>query len=334
VNPVWARLLETVDAQGLAALASVAVVAGSAPREAGARLVLRPDGGFWGTVGGGQLEWSLIQDAREAIAAGRGPVRVRDWPLGPELGQCCGGRVTTWVETFDARDRDMLARFAALEAAGRFDVAARMQGDGRIARDPLGSADRIDGAAGGAALIERFGDDRAPVVLFGAGHVGRALAIALAPLPFHLTWVDSRAAEFPAHVPANATMRVTERPVEEVGAAPAGALVMVMTHSHPLDLAVTSAALRRSDLGPVGLIGSETKRARFVKRMREAGLPDVALARMVCPIGVVGVAGKEPAVIAAVAAAQLLQWRDAALRIADGGTDRLKAAGAGRARRS
>ncbi|WP_460449480.1 xanthine dehydrogenase accessory protein XdhC [Alsobacter sp. SYSU BS001988] len=330
MNLVWIRLLETVDAQGIAALASVVAVAGSAPREAGARLVLRPDGGFWGTVGGGQLEWSLIGEARAALAAGRGPVQVRDWPLGPDLGQCCGGRVTTWVETFDARDRDMLARFAALETAGRFDVAARLGQDGRVVRGVLSSADRSPAEG----VVERFGDDGAPVLLFGAGHVGRALAIALAPLPFRLTWIDSRAGEFPAHIPANATVRVADNPVEEVAAAPPGAFVMVMTHSHPLDLAVTTAALRRTELGPVGLIGSATKRARFLKRMREAGLSDAALARLVCPIGAPGVSGKEPAVIAAMTAAQLLQWRDAALRIAHGGADWLKVAGAGRARRS
>ncbi|WP_406856897.1 xanthine dehydrogenase accessory protein XdhC [Alsobacter sp. KACC 23698] len=329
MNLVWIRLLETVDAQGLAALASVVAVAGSAPREAGARLVLRPDGGFWGTVGGGQLEWSLIGEARAALAAGRGPAQARDWPLGPDLGQCCGGRVTTWVETFDARDRDMLARFAALEAAGRFDVAACPGEDGRVVRRVLSSADR----APAEGVVERFGDDGAPVLLFGAGHVGRALAIALAPLPFRLTWVDSRAGEFPAHIPANATVRVADNPVEVVGSAPPGAFVMVMTHSHPLDLAVTTAALKRTELGPVGLIGSATKRARFLKRMREAGLSDAALARLVCPIGAPGVSGKEPAVIAAMTAAQLLQWRDAALRIAHGGADWLKVAGAGRTRR-
>ena len=162
----------------------------------------------------------------------------------------------------------------------------------------------------GGVIIERFGDDDAPVLLFGAGHVGRALALALAPLPFRLRWVDTRDDAFPALIPANAVAVCTPTPEAEIATAPAHALVMIMTHSHPLDLALTTAALHRTDLGGVGLIGSAIKKVRFVKRMREAGLADSALARLTCPIGVSGIGGKEPAVIAAAVAAQLLQWRD------------------------
>ena len=310
MTPVWSRLLETIDAQGAGALVSVVSVQGSAPREPGARMVIRPDGGFWGTVGGGQLEWRLLAEARDALEAGRGPARVQDWPLGPDLGQCCGGRVTTWIETFDARDRREIETWADLERRGRHEILAIRQADGRLARTlAVSSASSRPGL--GEAVRERFGDDRSPVLLFGAGHVGRALALALAPLPFRLQWFDQRPDAFPALVPANATASVLTDPVQAIGAAPAGASVMVMTHSHPLDLAVTAAALGRFDLGPVGLIGSATKRARFLARLRQAGVSEFALARLHCPIGIPGVSGKEPAVIAASAAAQLLQWREA-----------------------
>jgi xanthine dehydrogenase accessory factor len=160
-------------------------------------------------------------------------------------------------------------------------------------------------------LRERFGDERTPVLLFGAGHVGRALALALAPVPFRVRWVDTRPEAFPAHVPANAETVLTQDAPGEAVAAEAGALVMVMTHSHPLDLAIIDAALRRDDLGGVGLIGSATKRARFIGRLREAGLTEGQIARLTCPIGVPGIGGREPAVIAAAVAAQLLQWREA-----------------------
>lgn len=303
---IWTRLLDAIDSQGAAALVSVVGVQGSAPREAGARMVVRPDGGFWGTVGGGELEWRLLRDAKAALAADARATLVGDWPLGPDLGQCCGGRVRTWIETFAIADRAEIARFAELESRGPFDLQASIGPDGRIARSVA-----TDAAQPGAGVRERYGDDRTPVLLFGAGHVGRALALALAPLPFRVRWIDSRQAAFPALIPQNAEALLTADPVEAVASAPAGSLVMVMTHSHPLDLAITAAALVRADLGSVGLIGSATKRARFLARLRQASVSEAALLRLVCPIGVEGVSGKEPAVIAAVAAAQLLQWREA-----------------------
>ncbi|GGH14103.1 xanthine dehydrogenase accessory protein XdhC [Alsobacter metallidurans] len=303
---IWTRLLETIDTQGSAALVSVVAVQGSAPREAGARMVVRPDGGFWGTVGGGELEWRLLRDAKATLGAEARSTLVGDWPLGPDLGQCCGGRVKTWVETFAREDRAEIARFAELEPGGPFHLDALLGPDGRIMRKVA-----VDAAQSVAVVRERYGEDRTPLLLFGAGHVGRALAQALAPLPFRLRWIDSREDAFPAIIPQNAEALVTADPVQAVANAPAGSLVMVMTHSHPLDLAVTAAALGRTDLGPVGLIGSATKRARFLARLRQAGVSEATLLRLNCPIGVEGVSGKEPAVIAAVAAAQLLQWREA-----------------------
>ncbi|HMB11476.1 xanthine dehydrogenase accessory protein XdhC [Saliniramus sp.] len=157
---------------------------------------------------------------------------------------------------------------------------------------------------------ESYGVARHPVWLFGAGHVGRALVLALAPLPFALTWCDSREGAFPAHIPANVTPLRHDAPDVLVGQIPAGALVLVMSHSHPIDLAVTAAALARDDLPFVGLIGSKTKRARFEKRYRELGITDERIAQLSCPIGIAGIADKDPAIIAAATAAQLLALRE------------------------
>jgi len=159
--------------------------------------------------------------------------------------------------------------------------------------------------------IERYGRDLTPLLLFGAGHVGRALVLALAPLPFRVSWHDSRQDAFPPHIPANATPIYLRDPDAAIAAAPPGAFVLVMTHEHPIDLALTAAALARPDLPFVGLIGSASKRARFEKRFREIGIPDDRIAGLVCPIGVAGVADKDPAIIAAATAAQLLQAREA-----------------------
>lgn len=344
----WTRLLATVEEGAAVALVRLHAVRGSAPREAGAALVVRADGAFWGTIGGGALEHEALAQARALLRAGRGPALRRDWPLGPDLGQCCGGHVTTLTETFDAVDLPALRDLAARERRpGAFAVTAWIAADGRVRRrheaaDPA-TASSPDPAADAAGPVwtEIHGDDRYRLLLFGAGHVGRALALALAPLPVALAWFDPRPEAFPAVLPANAAPAVLGDPAAAVAAAPGGAAVLVMTHSHPLDLAVVAAALARPDLGPVGLIGSATKRARFLARLAAAGLAEAARARLVCPVGVPGISGKEPAVIAAAVAAQVLQWRDeAAARprrqgdAAPVATDRTQAPSGGRALRA
>ena len=134
--------------------------------------------------------------------------------------------------------------------------------------------------------------------LFGAGHVGRALVRVLAEVPCRVVWVDEREAEFPpGPLPAN---------VEQVCVEP-GDAYLVLTHSHALDLALAEAILKRGDFGWFGLIGSATKRARFEHRLREKGTGEALLARMVCPLGLPGIEGKQPGVIAVAVAAQLLQ---------------------------
>ena len=299
------RLIEAIEAEGSAALITLAETAGSAPREAGARMVVRASGGFYGTIGGGELEFEALEEARAALKAGRGPARRRSVALGPELAQCCGGRVVWRVETFDRRDHAELAALGAAEGEGPFVALAQPTDDGRVARRP------DDGAAAENAWREPFGEAATPVYLFGAGHVGRALALALAPLPFAVRWIDPRADEFPKLAPANVKMVAAADPPAELKAAPDGALVVAMTYSHPLDLAIVAEALRQDRFAYVGAIGSATKRARFVSQLKAAGFAEARLARFVSPIGVAGVAGKEPAVIAAAVAAQLLMARGA-----------------------
>jgi xanthine dehydrogenase accessory factor len=301
------RIVEAIEAEGAAALVSLVKTEGSSPREAGARMVVRPSGGFHGTIGGGELEWRALDEALKALRSGRRAALRRVVALGPELGQCCGGRVEWRIETFDARDMKALAPLLPAERAGPFEVIAQAGAGGRV--------ERTIGTGQGAAPLtrdawrERFGEDIVPVYLFGAGHVGRALALALAPLPFLVRWIDPRADAFPERAPLNATMVHAIDPAAELANAPDGAFVVVMTHSHPLDLAIVDAALRQERFAYVGLIGSATKRARFMSQMRAAGRSEAQLAKLVCPIGVPGVEGKEPPVIAAAVAAQLLMAR-------------------------
>jgi len=306
---VFNRLVEAIEAEGAGALVSLVKVEGSSPRESGARMIVRPSGAFNGTIGGGALEWQALEAAQAALAAGRGAALRRIVSLGPDLAQCCGGRVQWLIETFDARDAADLAALAAAERAGPFVAEARKTPDGRLARSirpgPVGAGAEIELLPDGA-LRERFADAATRLYLFGAGHVGRALVLALAPLPFRTRWIDPRRAAFSERAPANVAMVHSEEPAQELAAAPDGAQVLVMTHSHPLDLEIVTEALAQRRFSFVGLIGSATKRARFVGQMRAAGLSEQALANLVCPIGLPGVEGKEPSVIAAAVAAQLL----------------------------
>jgi xanthine dehydrogenase accessory factor len=303
------RLIEAIESEGSAALVTLARVEGSSPREAGACMVVRPSGGFHGTIGGGALEFAALDAAQTALRRGRGPAFRRSLALGPELGQCCGGRVEWRVETFDARDVEDLSTLAIAEGGGSTTLSARLGPDGRVERTLRPGVGRERESArltSDDGWIEAIGTTARAVYLFGSGHVGRALSLALAPLPFAVRWIDSRRDAFPAHAPANVALVFAPEPAAELAGAPDGALIVVMTYSHALDLEIVAAALGAGRFGFVGLIGSSTKRARFLSRMRAAGLSQAALDRLVCPIGVSGLESKDPAVIAASTAAQLL----------------------------
>jgi xanthine dehydrogenase accessory factor len=178
-------------------------------------------------------------------------------------------------------------------------VKALVAGDGRCALVEMGDSREC-------YLIEAIRPLHDHLYLFGAGHVGRAVARAIEPLPFRITWIDSRADAFPDGLPPHIVTMPSSAPPAEVDGAPTGAFYLVMTHSHPLDLDICARVLERGDFAYLGLIGSDTKRARFASRLRAIGVPAPTLARLTCPIGIPGIDGKEPATIAASVAAQLL----------------------------
>jgi xanthine dehydrogenase accessory factor len=326
--PVWPRILDGLDRHGRVAMVTVAATRGSSPREAGARLVVHPDGTFFGTIGGGTLEWKAIAIAQAALwNPNASKAETRGFALGPELGQCCGGKVELIVELIEGDRRDEIAALAQREAEGRLTTTGRLSPEQGIVREMAGASLRPGAALfAGGVLTEGFGDDRRHLVLFGAGHVGRALVLALAQLPFVVTWVDPRPDAFPAHVPANVTLRELGDPVDALAVAPSGAFVLVMSHSHQLDLALVGAALADARFPYIGLIGSKSKRARFEKRLAAGGVPAGRIAELVCPIGVDGIRSKTPAVIAAATATELI-IRDEALRAA---TDQVAEAGRSR----
>ena len=261
-------------------------------------MVVAASGAIAGTVGGGTLEHDLIGRAVAMMGDAPAGLHLRH-VLGPDLGQCCGGVVKAAIEVFGPDDLGWIAPLAEAEAgAARITTHGLADDRGRLVR-------RLSGAG----LVETFGLAQTPVMLFGAGHVGKALVMALAPLPFAVEWVDPRAEAFPAAAPGNVRMRCLADPVMELAHAPPASLIVVMTHSHALDLALVSAALS-GPFGYVGLIGSLSKRARFVSRLAQAGLGPAAEARLVCPIAGGLLADKHPAVIAAAVAMELLQQRE------------------------
>jgi xanthine dehydrogenase accessory factor len=261
-------------------LVSVDSVQGSGPREKGAWMAVFPQT-LVNTIGGGHLEFQAISEARALMAR---PVSenaastathednalTTRYALGPALGQCCGGVVHLKFERISAADAP--------------------------------------------ALKQRLLANGQPLALFGGGHVGRALVNVLSTLPYNVQWIDSRDEIFPAHLPPNVVCEHSDPVHAAVADLPSGASVLVMSFSHAEDLDVVAACLKRQrlhgDLKFVGLIGSKTKWATFQHRLEAKGFTAEELAFITCPIGVSGITGKEPEVIAVSVAAQLLQVRN------------------------
>ena len=254
-----------------AVLVEVVGAQGSVPRGHGTRMIVAADV-VAGTIGGGHLELKAIDEARTMLAAARADAAPaeRHYPLGPALGQCCGGAVTLGFEPLAARQLD-----AWPTAEPHFHLQ-----------------------------------------LYGAGHVGRAIARLLATLEVSVDWIDEREDEFPAALvdggwPPHVRRVAVDAVEAEVRGAPPGAFYLVLTHRHDLDAKITEAILRRGDFGFLGLIGSKTKRQRFIHRFEAIGIAPETIARMTCPIGIAGIDGKEPEVIAVAVVAQLLALRGA-----------------------
>ena len=341
----WIKnLAALVESATPGVVVTVAAVDGSTPREAGAKMIVSAADAL-GSIGGGHLEFKTIEEARRMMAEGAAMPMLRSYPLGPELGQCCGGYTSVLFEPM-AGDGSMpawLDRLSARRAAGAVSVLATCARSGRklvvgedgvegtlgdaatdarlgkLARRGLAAlsagATLTDGAGaatlgheeGALFLLEPVAPAGLVLYLFGAGHVGKALVSVLAGLPCEIAWIDSRADQFPGQVPDNVRAEITEVPESAVAPAPAGAYFLVMTHSHQLDYEICEAILRRGDFSYLGLIGSRTKRKRFEQRLSRKGIAPDALARVTCPIGIEGLSGKHPWEIAIAAAAEILR---------------------------
>lgn len=303
----WIERLRTLPAHEPVAMISVLAAEGSAPRGPGTRMLVTAQGEC-GTIGGGALEFRAVEQARAVLDHPPGAWRVQDYPLGPLLGQCCGGRVRLLVEHVDPAALGWLADAAegrVLVSQLRPGAIQRHVSDGPAM--PVSA--RGDRPREGTRLTEVIGCWRRPLYLFGAGHVGQAIARHIGGLPLRLAWFDTR----PVFETIEGVAVVPESGIGQcVGEAPEEAAVVILTHDHGLDYQLALAALSRPPLAFTGLIGSQTKRARFLSRLEREGISAEVRARLTCPIGLPGVVGKEPDVIAVAVLAQLLQLPRAA----------------------
>lgn len=332
----WLDFLAEIQSRGEPAISIVITTTkGSVPRETGTRMIVTTSEVF-GTIGGGHLEFKAIEIAQDMLAT-CAPVQLKRFPLGASLGQCCGGLVNllfepvapnaTWIDSLQQLER---SRTPCV-------VVTPLRGDATAGKLVV-SRDAISGTLGAvtldasaiaiatqrlatrqpAATLRVAGDEfffeaqRAPdfnIVLFGAGHVGRALVKILSELPSTVEWIDSRDGEFPDADFAGVKKRVSEFPEDEVANAPTGSYFLVMTHSHALDQLITERILLRGDFAYFGLIGSVSKRRQFERKLVARGVPSSRIAEMACPIGARGIDSKEPMAIAVSIAMELMRHR-------------------------
>lgn len=241
-NSHWIDAVTKLSASGEPyVLVTILAVRGSAPRDSGTKMVVSSSATF-DSIGGGHLEHQATKIALGLLARGQATQQLEHFPLGPKLGQCCGGTTSVLFESFAGADIN--------------------------------------------------------IMLFGAGHVGQAIAPILAGLPVRLHWVDPREELFPGDRANNTRHVVSDSPGDEVAGMPPNSYYLVLTHNHQLDYEICRAILKRQDFNYLGLIGSHTKWKRFKQRFEHRGIAREQIGRISCPAGLSAVPGKLPMEVA------------------------------------
>ena len=308
--------LEITRREEAVMLVIVCGVEGSAPRDPGAAMLVTTSEAS-GSIGGGALEMSALDYARTVLKDGAPSIVFEDYPLGPALGQCCGGFVRLGFYRFGVRDEDWLCEaVSALEhkQAGWIEIGLNKE---------AAAATFVEGALPSAEIDVEFLDtdgevhthkmphvpdctrlririsgDLAQVCIFGAGHVGHAMVSLLETMPAEVTWIDRREDQFPEAPGKDIVIHRTEHEIDLITSAPSGTCFLVMTHDHELDYTLVQNILSRGDAAYCGLIGSKTKRARFAQRLIRDGLNAAHVDTLICPIGGAQLTSKAPEMIA------------------------------------
>ena len=326
------ELTEMIGIHGAIVRVSLIQADGSTPCETGAAMTVAAVT-FTGTVGGGALEQEALKAARTMLSehAGGNAARwrraVRDYPLGPSLGQCGGGYVRLLFEIVSASEMTEITYSLDDVSEDQKVLALRPLKSGlpiqfcrhrkedledwplpvrRAVREMLSGTLPCAPVLIAGWYIEPLGLVRTPLFLYGAGHVGRAVVKALEGLAFEIYWVDTAANRYPEEISPGVRQLIANNPSDIVRHAPPSAFHVVMTFSHKLDFDICRAVLAKGDFDYLGVIASKTKRARFVRRLKESGISEAAVRRLHAPIGLAGLGGKEPPIIAVSLAADLL----------------------------
>lgn len=313
-----AALKGCVARHGRVARIVIADHAGSSPRESGTAMLVWADGSL-GTIGGGALEWEAMSRARRLLP--NGGHQIDRVALGPNIGQCCGGAVTLLTEIYSAKDlaplhdRAVVAR--NINGAEQMPLAVH-----RILARARASGEMPSACLLQGWMIEPCAKPARQIWIWGAGHVGRALVDTLSPLnELEITWVDTDRARFPDVIPPAVQPLWAAHPQDLTPHCPPKAEHLILTFSHSLDLELCHRLLLRGDFDFLGLIGSATKRARFLSRLSALGHSSATIARLTCPIGDVTL-GKHPQAIAIGVAVDLLSKKPVATESADDQRDR------------
>ncbi|MDA8585327.1 xanthine dehydrogenase accessory protein XdhC [Rhodobacteraceae bacterium] len=281
-----------IERLGRIARVVVAETKGSVPRDVGASMLVHGTE-FEGTIGGGALEYEALARARNVLQTGQD--RLDRVPLGPAVGQCCGGAVTLLTEVWDATrlsGLDVVVARAMPGTSGEMPLAVK-----RVIATARNSGVLPQPAVVEGWMVEPVQHREREIWVWGAGHVGRAIVTALAPLPgLRVLWVDCDRDRFPTDVPTGVEVLLAQNPADLAALAPASAEHLVLTYSHALDLDLCHRLLQRP-LRSLGLIGSATKWARFRSRLKALGHPAGQIERINCPIGDPSL-GKHPQAIA------------------------------------
>lgn len=281
----------------------VAVVSskGSVPRTTGAAMLVCKNE-IMGSVGGGELEYQAIETAQSGLSQSGFKRSVRSYALGPSLGQCCGGAVNLMFEWYGHDNRQVLTALSSETASfTEHDIVGQ-----RIPRLRLS----LSNAKINSCINLQLNPPHVDVFLYGAGHVGRAVAEIARHLCCQLYWVDTQENRFPEIIPTGVTKICASSPSHIAAHASENSIHLVMTYSHQIDYDVVTCLLRNGQFARCGLIGSETKAARFRSRLLQAGLASEQIEGLVCPIGLGEIRGKAPFQIALSIAGQLSSWID------------------------
>ncbi|MCR9260688.1 MAG: xanthine dehydrogenase accessory protein XdhC [Pseudomonadaceae bacterium] len=312
----WLTQLSEVQAtlapEQQAVMVTVARVRGSAPREVGARMWVT-DSTTTGTVGGGELEYQCQAISRRILTdKSAESASLRNFPLGSNCGQCCGGVVDILFE-----------KFSTIPATWQLHATETLaKGDSGFLTTQLSASDdklstghkeftTLDPGTCKNALVESIQPAVAAIAVFGAGHVGTALVNILSHTQYDVVCIDNRPEQLPLEATSNIQPVYQKQPATYVSSLAANTASVVMTHSHALDFDICAAMLKRDDLSFCGLIGSQSKRKRFDRLFRQAGLTDEQISRLICPVGDTDLTSKRPGEIAITIAAQILRHLEA-----------------------